>query len=178
MLTEDDCQMPDKNQQLSVSAILAMDKNQLIGKGGSLPWHLPADLQHFKKMTLNHPIIMGRKTYLSIGKPLPGRTNIIVTHDITFEAAGCIVTHSPEEALSTANAKNEGEVFIIGGAEIYKVFMPYIQRFYITQIDHEFIGDTYFNNWKKNEWQEIEKTHYFPDEKNPYAYSFSIYERM
>lgn len=176
MLTEDDRKMPDKNQQPRVSAILAMDQNQLIGSAGSLPWHLPADLQHFKKITLNHPIIMGRKTYLSIGKPLPQRCNIIITHDTTFKADGCLIAHSPEEALAIAASLNQGDTFVIGGAEIYKAFMPFITRLYITEIAHAFSGDTYFDSWHKEKWREIDRCEHLPDEKNSYAYAFLTYE--
>lgn len=177
MLTEDDYQMPDKNSKPRVSAILAMDQNQLIGKGGSLPWHLPADLQHFKKITLNHPIIMGRKTYLSIGKPLPGRSNIIVTHDMAFKADGCLIAHSAKEALEMAASLNQEELFIIGGAEIYKAFMPFITRFYITHIAHAFEGDTHFDSWNVADWHEIARTLHAPDEKNAYSYAFLVFER-
>ena len=175
MLTEDDLTMPDNKTLPRLSAILAMDKNQLIGKEGALPWYLPADLQHFKKITLNHTVIMGRRTYASIGKPLPQRTNIILTHDTSFNAPNCLVAHSKEEALQLAASHEQEEAFIIGGALIYKIFMNELSRLYITEIDHVFSGDTYFG-WDRTIWREVERMTHLPDEKNPYPYSFVVYE--
>jgi dihydrofolate reductase len=179
MLTEDKQQMPDQKKKPLISAILAMDMNQLIGANGSLPWHLPADLQHFKKLTLQHPVIMGRETYLSIGKPLPQRINIIMTRNTDFEVPGCLVAHSPEEAILKAGAGDTDEIFIIGGAAIYSLFMPLIERLYITQISHVFSGDTYFTSWHPTDpnWQQIENSMHAPDEKNAYAYRFMVFER-
>src|SRR5579871_1528577 len=131
--------MPDKNYLPRLSAILAMDKNALIGANGTLPWRLPADLQHFKKTTINHAIIMGRRTYDSLGKPLPNRTNIILTTDRQFNAGNCLIAHNLDEALTLARTHEQEEIFIIGGAEIYKLFMPYLSRLYITSIDHAFV---------------------------------------
>lgn len=177
MLTEDDPTMPDNHQSAPIlSAILAMDQNGLIGDHGNLPWHLPADLQHFKKTTLNHVVIMGRKTYLSIGKPLPHRTNIILTHDASFTAKDCLIAHSREEAISLAKKVEPKEMFIIGGAEIYQTFMSLIKRFYITEIAHTFTGDAYFT-WHREEWREISRDSHEPDEKNRYPYSFMVFER-
>lgn len=158
-----------------LSAILAMDQNQLIGNRGALPWHLPADLQHFKKITLNHVVIMGRKTFSSIGKPLPQRVNIVLTQDRSFQRADCLIAHTKEEALTLAK-QNDNEIFIIGGNEIYKLFMNDIQKLYITEIHQQFPGDTHFE-WNKNDWRETQRVNYDADEKNAYAYSFVIYER-
>jgi len=167
--------MPD-NHKPTLSAILALDQHQLIGSQGQLPWHLPADLQHFKKTTLNHPVIMGRKTYESIGKPLPMRTNIILTHDQTYAATECLIAHTTDEAIRLAQETNTDEIFVIGGAEIYQSFMPLIKRLYITEIAHSFLGDTYFK-WNKNEWVEVAREHHAADEKNSYEYTFCVYER-
>src|SRR5437868_6783924 len=126
--------MTDNANQPIISAIVAMAENRVIGKNNQLPWRMPADLQHFKAITTGHPILMGRKTYESIGRPLPNRTNIIMTRDATYTAAGCEVVTSIDEALQRANDLHSHEIFIIGGAEIYHQLMPRIQRLYLTII--------------------------------------------
>jgi dihydrofolate reductase len=158
-----------------VSAIVAMAENRVIGKNNQLPWHLPADLKHFKELTTGHSIIMGRKTYESIGKPLPNRENIILTRDKNYQAEGCKVVHAIEEAIKLA-AHNK-ELFIIGGAEIYQQAMPYIHRIYLTVVHHYFEGDTYFPALN-NEWREISNERHEADEKNDYAFSFVVLERI
>lgn len=155
-----------------LSGIAAMSENHVIGKNNQLPWHLPADLRHFKNITTGHPILMGRKTYQSIGKPLPNRINLILTHDKTFKADGCLVVSSIEEALQSAPCMGSEEVFVIGGAEVYKQLMPSIQRLYLTIIHHTFVGDAYFPQIKSQEWREIKREDHLPDNENPYAYSF------
>lgn len=161
-----------------ISAILAMDENRVIGKDNKLPWHLPADLKHFKEITTGNPILMGRKTYESIGKPLPERTNIIITRDVNYAVAGCIVVTSLDHALQTAAAEGNKEIFIIGGAEVYKQLLPRINRIYLTLIHHTFQGDTYFPELNPKEWMEIEKVTHQPDEKNPFSYSFIQLDRI
>ncbi|RFB16869.1 dihydrofolate reductase [Bacillus sp. HNG] len=160
-----------------ISLLLAMDKNQLIGKDNDLPWRLPADLAYFKRVTMGHPIIMGRKTYDSIGRPLPGRENIIVTRDTSYKAEGCKVIHSIDEIVKMSE-ETEQELFVIGGAEIFKEILPYSDRLYITVIDEEFEGDTYFPAFDKAEWQVISKEKGIKDEKNPYEYTFLVYEKI
>ncbi|MDR4888608.1 dihydrofolate reductase [Fredinandcohnia sp. QZ13] len=160
-----------------ISLLLAMDKNQLIGKDNDLPWRLPADLAYFKRVTMGHPIIMGRKTYDSIGRPLPGRENIIVTRDTSYKAEGCKVIHSIDEIVKMSE-ETEQELFVIGGAEIFKEILPYSDRLYITEIDEEFEGDTYFPAFDKAEWQVISKEKGIKDEKNPYEYTFLVYEKI
>lgn len=159
-----------------ISFIVAMDKNRIIGKNNQLPWHLPADLKFFKKVTMGHPIVMGRKTFESIGKPLPGRENIIVTRNSSYLAHGCSVFHSLEELIKWSKEKEE-EVFFIGGAELFKETFPYADRLYITMIDHEFDGDTYFPEFEESMWKRTSTEVGEKDEKNPYHYSFNIYER-
>jgi dihydrofolate reductase len=161
-----------------ISAVVAMAENRVIGKNNQLPWHLPADLKHFKAITTGHPVIMGRKTYLSIGKPLPNRTNIIITRDQTFKAPGCIVTTSIDQAIERASENNIAEIFIIGGAEIYQQLFPRIQRIYITIVHHAFEGDAYFPELNNNAWREINRIKYAADEKNLYDYSFVTLERI
>ncbi|WP_216092555.1 dihydrofolate reductase [Candidatus Marithrix sp. Canyon 246] len=155
---------------------VATDENGLIGNNNALPWHLPADLKHFRKITMGKPIIMGRKTYESIGHALPGRLNIVLTNNINFSLDNCTVMHTIKEILSFS--KDYDESVVIGGAKLYESFLPQIQRMYITRIHAEFIGDTYFPNYDSTEWREIQKQTYLADQKNSYNYSFSILERI
>lgn len=162
-----------------ISIIAALDKNRLIGSTKGLPWYLPADLVHFKKVTLGKPVIMGRRTHETIGKPLPERKNIVLTRDEDFRAPGCIVVHSTEEALRKAaeHPPAGGEIMIIGGGQIYKEFLPLTDRMYLTLIDHEFTGDVYFPEFDWNEWREVKREEHEPDSKNPYKYTFVTLER-
>jgi dihydrofolate reductase len=160
---------------MKLSVIVAMAANRVIGHENRLPWHLPADLQHFKQITMGKPILMGRKTYESIGRPLPGRTNIVITRDKNYVAEGCVVVHSMEEALKAA-ADSE-EVMVIGGAEFYRQALPYAVTLYLTIVEGDFEGDAFFPELDDKQWHEVERTDYQPDEKNPHAYSFVRLER-
>lgn len=157
-----------------ISLIAAVSAENVIGYQNQLPWHLPADLAHFKKLTLNKPIVMGRKTFLSIGKPLPQRRNIILTHDPNFAAAGTEIFHSIPELL--AALKDEPEIMIIGGEAIFSQFLPLAQRIYLTQIQQSFPGDTFFPAIDMASWHELSRENYTPDEKNAYNYSFIVLE--
>ena len=159
-----------------ISFVVAMDNNKVIGINNHLPWHIPADLKFFKKVTMGHPIVMGRKTYESIGKPLPGRENIIVTRNQNYSQEGCTVIHTIDELLKLSEEKKE-EICVIGGAEIFKATFPYADRLYITKINDEFEGDTFFPDFKEVDWKIISQEKGPKDEKNPYDYSFNIYER-
>ncbi|MFD0697321.1 dihydrofolate reductase [Paenibacillus sp. GCM10027628] len=159
---------------MSISFIFAMDRNRAIGVNNKLPWHLPADLKFFKSVTMGHPILMGRKTYDSIGKPLPGRRNVILTQNSQFQAEGCEVVHSVEEAVQ---AFRDEELFVIGGAEIFRLMAEVVDRMYITYIDHEFEADTYFGEMDMSEWTLVSSEQGERNEKNPYAYYFRIYDR-
>ncbi len=161
---------------MQISIIAGMADDRLIGVDNKLPWHLSADLQRFKAITMGKPIIMGRKTHESIGKPLPGRRNIVITHDKSFKSVGCEVYHSLQEAFEAL--KEYAEVMIIGGAEIYKQTLPLANKMYLTFIHHYFEGDKYFPKWNAEEWREVEHTDYAADEKNPYPYSFVVMERI
>ncbi len=163
---------------MKLSLIAAMAQNGVIGRGNQLPWRLPADLKHFKTVTMGKPVIMGRKTWESIGRPLPGRTNIVVTRNPYFLASNCLVAHSIEEALEIAHDNGEEEVFILGGGEIYAQSMPYWDRLYITEIDLETEGDVFFPEWDESEWRERRREAHPPDEKNPYPYTFRVLERL
>lgn len=158
-----------------VSIIVAMDRNGLIGRDSGLPWRLPADLKHFKSITMGKPLLMGRKTHDSIGRPLPGRRNIVMTRDPDYQAAGCTVVHSLDEAL--AEVAGADEVMVIGGANLYRQTLPEADRIYLTRIDHEFEGDTRFPAWADEQWKEVDRTDFEPDENNPYRYSFMVLER-
>ncbi|MEO1434782.1 MAG: dihydrofolate reductase, partial [Bacteroidota bacterium] len=129
---------------MKISIIVAQTENRVIGKDNDIPWYLPADLKYFKKVTTGHHIIMGRKCYESIGRPLPNRANVILTRRMDFHAEGCIVTHSLEEALDIARRNEETEAFIIGGGEIYNLAMPLVDQIYLTQVHTELEGDIYF----------------------------------
>ncbi|HEY8402167.1 MAG TPA: dihydrofolate reductase [Cytophagaceae bacterium] len=155
-----------------VSVIVATSANKVIGKDNKLPWHLPADLQYFKNLTMGHHIIMGRKTYDSIGKPLPGRTSVIITRQKDYKAEGAVVTHSIEEALEIARRNGDTEAFVIGGAEIIHEFLPIVDKIYLTEIHAEFEGDTFLHLPESTEWKEVKRTDRKADEKNKYDFSF------
>ncbi|ALC90190.1 dihydrofolate reductase [Bacillus sp. FJAT-18017] len=159
-----------------ISFMWAMDENRVIGRDNKLPWHLPEDLKFFKRTTMGHPIAMGRKTFESIGKPLPGRENIIITRNRDYTFEGCTVVHSVKEFLDYCRTKEE-EVFVIGGAEIFKELFPYADKLYLTMIHAQFEGDTYFPIFRPNEWELDSREKGLRDEKNPYDYEFLIYKR-
>ncbi|MFJ5623832.1 dihydrofolate reductase [Peribacillus loiseleuriae] len=160
-----------------ISFMFAMDENRIIGKDNTLPWYLPADLQYFKKVTMGHPILMGRKTYESIGKPLPGRENIILTRNADYQQEGITVISDMKEAVAYADALDE-EVFVIGGAEIFQQLLSDCKRLYITQIHHSFEGDTYFPELNMSKWQTVSRTTGIVDEKNRYPHEFIVLERI
>ena len=159
----------------NLSLIVAMDENRLIGSHNDLPWHLPADLAFFKRTTMGKPIIMGRKTHESIGKPLPGRRNIIVTRDEKFSAEGCDVVNSIDAALRLC--EGEEEVMLIGGASLYQQTIDRAARLYITRIHHEFDGDTWFPAIDATQWKIEKQEDFDADHGNPYAYSFIKFVR-
>jgi len=162
---------------MRISTIVAVAANNVIGHENQIPWYLPADLKYFKRTTLNHHILMGRKNYLSIGRPLPKRVNIVVTRDVFFNASGTIVVHSIEEGIEIARQAKETELFIIGGGEIYRQCMPITDRIYLTEIDTEVAGDIYFPEIDEQSWDLVSEERHEPDEKNKYAYTFKIYDR-
>lgn len=158
-----------------ISLIAAMAENRVIGANNALPWRLPADLKHFRRLTSGHHIIMGRRNYESIGKPLPDRTNIVITRNADYRAPGCLVRNSIEEAL--AAVRDDSEVFIIGGAEIYRQVLDRADRLYLTLIHSNIQGDTYFPEFNGYQWQEISRESHTADEANPHAYTFLTYAR-
>ncbi|WP_062104857.1 dihydrofolate reductase [Bacillus niameyensis] len=159
-----------------ISFLWAEDEKGLIGKDNQLPWRLPADLKHFKDTTLGHPVVMGRKTYESIGNPLPGRTNIVLTRDQAFKAEGCLAFHSKDQLLEWIQ-NQDSEVFIIGGSEIYRLFLEEADRLYVTKIAHTFDGNIYFPKINWENWVLISEKPGIKNDKNPYNYLFKVYER-
>ena len=161
-----------------ISAIVATAENNVIGKDNQIPWYLPADLSYFKKTTLDHHIIMGRNCFHSIGRALPKRTNIVVTRDPFFTADGVLVAHSIEEALGMAFDGGESEVFIIGGGEIYRETADLWDKIYLTEVDLKTEGDVFFPSTLAEEWEEVWREDHQPDEKNEWAYTFKVLERL
>lgn len=160
-----------------VSAIAAIAKNRVIGRDNQIPWYLPADLKWFKAKTLGHHVLMGRSTFESMGRPLPKRTNIVVTRNPFFIATGCLVVHSIEEGLAVAASQGEEEIFIIGGGQIYVKSMPFWDRIYLTEVDASPEGSVLFPAIDPQVWEERFREHHLPDEKNELAYTFRLLER-
>jgi dihydrofolate reductase len=160
-----------------VSIIVAMDRNRGIGVDNRLPWRLSADLKKFRELTMGHHIIVGRKTFESIGRPLPGRRMIIVTRDRNYKVEGCDVVHSVEDAIEMARGRGESEVFICGGAEIYAQTIGIADRMYLTLVDAEVAADTFFPNFDESEWSEQESFYQSADEKNQYPFTFKLLVR-
>jgi dihydrofolate reductase len=158
-----------------LSMIVAAAENNAIGKDNKLLWHLPDDLKHFKRTTKGHHVIAGRKTFESQGRPLPNRTNIIVTRNKNFHAEGCIIANSLDEALN--KVENDDEPFIIGGENIYKLAMPITDRIYLTRVHASFEADTFFPEINMKEWVETSRSYHEKDEKHDYAFSILIYDR-
>ncbi|MFC2151761.1 dihydrofolate reductase [Bacteroidota bacterium] len=158
-----------------LSIIVAVAENNVIGKDNDLIWHLPRDLKHFKETTTGHYVIQGRKTFESCGKPLPNRTNVIITRDKNYRVEGCIVVNSLEEAIK--EAKDDPEAFIIGGGKIYEQAINIVDRIYITQIHHSFEGDTFFPEINTEEWIEVDRRDFEADEKNKYSFTILIMDR-
>lgn len=159
-----------------ISIIVAIADDNVIGIENRLPWKLPADMRWFRLHTLGKPIVMGRKTFESFGgKPLPDRTNIVVTSDTNYKAEGAVVAHSIDEALKLAG--DAEEVMIIGGDSFYRQMLPQADRFYLTRVHGKFEADAWFPEFDLNEWKELERTEYPADEANPYACSFIVLQR-
>jgi dihydrofolate reductase len=162
---------------MTVSLIVAVSSNGVIGLEGGLPWYLPADLKHFKRTTMGHHLIVGRRTWEEVGKPLPGRSMVVVTRSREFAAEGAQIAHSMEQALELASG--DDEVFVGGGAQIYRIALgrDLIDRIYLTRIHHEVKGDTSFPKVDLDKWELVSEEHHEADEKNEFPYSFLVYER-
>ena len=161
---------------MKISIIAAMAQNRVIGRNNQLPWRLSADLRHFKALTMGKPLIMGRKTWASIGRPLPGRINIVLTRDRDFEAEGCKVAHSIEQALQLASGHQE--VMIMGGARLYAQMMDKADRLYLTLVKADVDGDVCFPEIDRSQWQETQRESFQADERNEFNYEFVVLERM
>jgi dihydrofolate reductase len=160
-----------------ISAIVAVAKNAVIGKEDGLPWYLPAELARFKQVTMGHPIIMGRKTHESIGRALPGRTNIVLTRSRDFSAEGCVVVQSLKQAIEEAKkAEGADEIFIIGGESIYMEAMPLLDRIYLTKVDAKVDGDKFFR-FDEKDWKQVSSEKHEKDDKNQYNFEFLLLER-
>ncbi len=162
---------------MMISQIAAMARNRVIGRNNRLPWHMPDDLAYFFRVTKGHHIIIGRKNYEANGKALPGRVNIVITRNSQYQAPGCIVVHTIPEALEYAETQREKEVFIAGGSAIYTAILPLTDRIYLTIIEAEVEGDTYFPEINPEHWHIVSQEAHPADARNPYPYTFYIYER-
>ncbi len=160
-----------------ISAIWAQDRRGVIGKDGGIPWHLPNDLKHFKRVTMGKPIVMGRRTWDSIGRPLPGRVTVVLTRQPGFRAEGVRAAGSLDEALALLEAEGHAEAFVVGGARVYEEALPRCRRVYRTLVDTEVDGDTFAPPLAESEWSELERHEFGPDDKNPHAHVIQVLER-
>jgi len=160
---------------MTLAVIAAVARNGVIGRTGALPWHLSADLKRFKSLTTGHPIIMGRKTYASIGRPLPNRRSLVVTRDRSFRAEGVEVVHGLEEALEAT--RHADQRFVIGGAAIFTEALPLATELYLTRVHADVDGDVFFPAFDASEWELVEEERHAADEKNDYAMTFQVYRR-
>jgi dihydrofolate reductase len=158
-----------------LTLIAALARNRTIGRDNAMPWRLPEDLRRFKRLTLGHAVIMGRKTFESIGSPLPGRDNIVITRSRDWSPPGCAVVHSLDAALATAESR--GEAFVIGGAQIYALAMPLAQRLCLTEIERDFDGDAFFPEYDLSAWREVSRERRFEGGAEGFGYAFVEYER-
>ena len=167
---------------MKLALIVAQSENRVIGRNNALPWHLSEDLKYFKAVTMGKVIIMGRKTYESIGRPLPGRTNVVVTRDPAYQADGVTVAFSLQQAIEQATAISEingaEEALVIGGSELYAQALPLTQRLYLTQVHHQVDGDAYFPELDSAQWQQTSRQDFEAVELNPYRYSFIVLDRI
>ena len=162
--------------KMKISLIVAMASNRVIGNNNVMPWHLSADLKKFKQITMGSPILMGRKTFESIGRPLPGRINIILTRNPEYQQDGCLVVNDIETAIKKG-CENAGEIFVIGGADLYDAMLPVADALYLTIINKAFEGDTFFPDIDLNEWLEVERETIHDDPDAKFSYSFLKFEK-
>ena len=158
-----------------ISIVAALAENRVIGRRGRLPWHLPADLAHFRRLTLDKPIVMGRRTWQSLPGPLPRRTHVVVTRDPAYRAEGCLVVRSPQEALAAVDAP---EVMIIGGEQLYRAMLPLASRMYLTLVAAKLEGDAFFPDWPTDRWREAARQQHPRDGRNRFDLSFVTLERI
>lgn len=164
-----------------ISLIAALTRNRVIGLNNGLPWHLPDDMKYFMQTTKAHHVVMGRKNYDSIPekfRPLPNRTNIVVTRQKDFKAPGCTVVHSLGEGIDLARNGGEQEVFVIGGSDMYQLALPVSHRLYLTEIETELFGDTHFPQFDRAQWKETSRKHHPADDRHAYSFDFVVYDRL
>jgi dihydrofolate reductase len=165
---------------MKTSLVAAVAANGVIGKDNDLPWRLPDDMKFFMETTKGHYVVLGRKNYDSLPgkfKPLPNRTNVVVTRQKDFQAPGCLIVHSIEDAIAVAKDNKESELMIIGGSDIYKLSLRYADRLYLTEINAEVEGDTYFPEFDRMEWQEVSRIHHAKDDRHKFDFDFVVYEK-
>jgi len=166
------------NRDPTIALIVAVAENGVIGRAGQLPWHLPDDLKRFKALTVGKPMLMGRRTFESIGKPLPGRTSLVLTHSTDWAPPlGALAVHSVDEALAEARRRGAGELAVIGGAEVFRLALPLARRIDLTRVHAEVEGDVYFPQLDPREWRETERLGHPADARHAYAMTFSVLER-
>jgi len=161
---------------MRISLIVAISENNVIGRGGRLPWHLSADLKRFKRLTMGHHLVMGRRTFESIGRLLPGRTTVVLTRNADYRVEGAVVAGDFADAV--ASISGDDEVFVIGGQEIYRLALPHVSRMYVTAVHANVEGDTHFPDVRWDDWALIEDERFAADENNDYDYSFRVFERI
>jgi dihydrofolate reductase len=162
---------------MTISLIVAVSENNVIGKNNKLPWHLPVDLKYFKNITWAMPVVMGRKTFESMGKPLTGRTNLVVTRNKDWKAEGAQPVKSIDEAIIVATELDAKEIYVIGGAEIFQSALPSADKIYLTLVHENFDGDVFFPEMKQDDWKLVSNRDHEADDKNPYALSFQVWEK-
>lgn len=161
---------------MMISMIAAMAHNRVIGIHNRLPWHLPADFRHFKAVTMGKPVVMGRRTYESIGRPLPGRINVVISRNPDLQIEGCIIAASLDDAI--ARLQGHEELMIIGGASFYEQVLPRADRLYLTLVDADVDGDAFFPEYHRDQWREVSREAHAADDRNPYRYSFVTLDRV
>ena len=162
---------------MKLSVLAAMGENRVIGRRGELPWRLPAEMKRLKQLTTGHCLLMGRKTWESIGRPLPKRTSIVITRNTRYEAPGAVVVSDLDEAIATARERGEVEAFVFGGAEIYSLALPLADRLYLTRVHASPPGDVSFPTFDESEWELVAQTEHAADERHAHAFTFLEYER-
>ena len=162
---------------MKISLVVAAARNKVIGREGGLPWRMPADLRHFKQLTMGHHVVMGRTTHTSIGRPLPGRVNVVLSRDPQLALEGCIVVESFDDAVAVARAAGEQELFVIGGAQIYALALSHAHRIHLTRIEADCEGDTHAPDFEQLGWREVQRREHPADEANPHPYTFCVLER-
>ncbi len=165
------------NRPVEIVIVAAFDERRVIGKDGDLPWRLPADLRRFKQITLGHPVVMGRKTYESIGRPLPGRTNLVLSRNADFEAPGCVVVGGVDEAVEAAVLEGARRLMVIGGEGVFRQFLPRTDVMELTRVHAEHDGDVFFPEFDEDEWDVVDEEHRDADKDNEYAMTFRRLER-